>query len=150
MLRSRSPQGGTPDARLRTHELEPRRYAYVLVRGFVLRNDVRGNTAALIDFVSALLGPLPDLGTALATRTSARPAAPSRSVRFARMLQIVGKLFTELASVAGTQVDLIRGTIESKRDGLGSLATVEIVDEKHLHLLCHGISPSDGATYFGC
>jgi hypothetical protein len=66
------------------------------------------------------------------------------------VLHIVGKLFTELACVACTQIDLIRGTIESKRDGLGSLATVEIVDEKHLHLLCHGISPSDGATYFGC
>jgi hypothetical protein len=57
------------------------------------------------------------------------------------MLQIVGKLFTELARVAGTQVDLIRGAIESKRDGLGSLATVEIVDEKHLYLLCHGKQP---------
>jgi hypothetical protein len=66
------------------------------------------------------------------------------------MLHIVGKLFTELACVAGTQIDLIRGTIESKRDGLGSFATVEIVNEKHLHLLCHGNSPSDGATYFRC
>jgi hypothetical protein len=62
------------------------------------------------------------------------------------VLHIVGKLFTKLACVAGTEIDLIRGTIESKRDGLSSLATVEIVNEKHLHLLCHGISPSDGAT----
>jgi hypothetical protein len=62
----------------------------------------------------------------------------------------VGKLFTELACVAGTQVDLIRGAIESKRNGLGGLAPIEIVDEKHLHLLCHGNSPSDGATYFRC
>jgi DNA-binding XRE family transcriptional regulator len=25
---------------------------------------------------------------------------------------------------------------------------VEIIDEEHLHLLCHGNSPSGGATYF--
>src|SRR5260370_4001056 len=109
-----------------------------LVRGLVLRNDVRRNTPALIDLVSALLRPLPDLGAALAAGTSSRPAAPSRGARFARVLHIVGKLFTELARVRRTQIDLIRGTIESKRDGLGSLATVEIVDAKHLHLLCHG------------
>jgi hypothetical protein len=65
------------------------------------------------------------------------------------VLHIVGQLFTELARVAGTQIDLIRGAIETKRYGLGGLAPVEIIDEEHLHLLCHGNSPSDGATYFG-
>jgi hypothetical protein len=66
------------------------------------------------------------------------------------VLNIVGELFTKLAGVASTQIDLIRGAIESKRYGLGGLASIEIVDEKHLHLLCHRIGPSDGATYFGC
>src|SRR6516225_2853933 len=114
------------------------RRALGLVRRLVLRDDVGGNTPALIDLVTALLRPCPDLGTALAARTGTRPAAPGRSARFARVLHIVGKLFTELARVAGTQIDLIRGAIESKRDSLGSLAPIEIVDEKHLHLLCHG------------
>jgi hypothetical protein len=66
------------------------------------------------------------------------------------VLHIVGELFTELAGVAGTQIDLIRGAVESKHHGLCRLAAIEIVDEKHLHLLCHRFSPSDGATYFGC
>jgi hypothetical protein len=66
------------------------------------------------------------------------------------MLDIAGQLFAELAGVACTEIDLIRGAIETKRDGLGSLAPVEIIDEEHLHLLCHGNSPSDGATYFAC
>src|SRR5690242_9110057 len=108
-----------------------------LVRGFVLRDDVGGNTTALIDLVSALLRPCPDLGTALAARTTARPAAPSWGARFARVLDIAGQLFAKLARVAGTQIDLIRSAIETKRDGLGSLAPVEIIDEEHLHLLCH-------------
>src|SRR6516162_4195580 len=54
----------------------------VLVRGFVLRHDVGGNAPALIDLVTALLGPRPDLGTALAAGTGAGPAAPSRSACF--------------------------------------------------------------------
>jgi hypothetical protein len=62
----------------------------VLVRRLVLRDDVRRNAPALIDLVSALLRPLPDLSTALAAGASARPAAPSRSARFARVLHIVG------------------------------------------------------------
>src|SRR5580692_10430133 len=62
----------------------------VLVRRLVLRNDVRRNAPALIDLVSALLRPLPDLSTALAAGASARPAAPGRSARFARVLHIVG------------------------------------------------------------
>jgi len=66
------------------------------------------------------------------------------------VLHIVGELFTKLACVAGTEIDLIRGAIESKRYGLCSLAPIEIIDEKHLYLLCHRIGPSDGATYFGC
>jgi hypothetical protein len=90
------------------------------------------------------------LGTALAARTSARPAAPCWGARFPRVLDIAGQLFAELARVACTQIDLIRGAIETKRYGLGSLAPVEIINEEHLHLLCHGNSPSDGATYFAC
>src|SRR5262244_1924170 len=113
------------------------RRALGLVRGLVLRDDVGGNTPALIDLVTALLGPCPDLGTALAARASTRPAAPGLRARFARVLHIVRQLFTELARVAGTQIDLIRGTIEPKRYGLGGLAPVEIIDEEHLHLLCH-------------
>src|SRR5580692_12319261 len=64
--------------------------ACVLVRGFVLRDDVRRNATALIDLVSALLRPRADLRTALAAGTSARPAAPGRSTCFARVLHIVG------------------------------------------------------------
>src|SRR5580658_7013005 len=124
--------------------------ARVLVRGFVLRDDVRGNAPALIDLVSALLRPLPDLSAALTAGPSTRPAAAGRRACFACVLHIVGKVFTELARVAGTQIDLIRGSVESKRYGLCRLAPIEIVDEKHLYLLCHGFSPSDGATYFGC
>src|SRR5690348_14161707 len=48
--------------------------ALALVRGFVLRHDVGGNAPALIDLVTALLGPCPDLGAALAARTSTCPA----------------------------------------------------------------------------
>ena len=97
---------------------------YVLVRGFVLRDDVGRNAAALIDLVSALLRPGPDLRAALAPGASARPAAPSRRTCFARVLHIAGQLFTELAGVAGTQVDLLQGAIESKRHGLCRLAPI--------------------------
>jgi len=122
--------------------------ACVLVRGFVLRDDVRRNAPALIDLVSALLRPRADLRTALAARAGAGPAAPGRRTCFARVLHIVGELFTKLACVAGTEIDLIRGAIKPKRYGLCSLAPIEIIDEKHLYLLCHRIGPSDGATYF--
>jgi hypothetical protein len=108
-----------------------------LVRGFVLRDDVRRNAPALIDLVSALLRPLPDLSAALTAGAGARPAPPCRRACFARVLDIVGKFFTKLARVARTQIDLIRGAVESKRHGLCSLASIEIVDEKHLYLLCH-------------
>jgi hypothetical protein len=77
---------GAPAVR-RTREL---RCAGVLVCRLVLRDDVRRNAPALIDLVSALLRPLPDLSTALAAGASARPAAPGRSARFARVLHIVG------------------------------------------------------------
>src|SRR5260370_764193 len=107
-------------------------------------------TKTLPDPASALPRPRADLRTALTAGTSALPAAPSRSTCFARVLHIVSELFTKLACVAGTEIDLIRGAIESKRHGLCRLAPIEIVDEKHLHLLCHRIGPSDGATYFGC
>src|SRR5580658_4216223 len=40
----------------------------VLVRGLVLRDDVRRNAPALIDLVTALLRPRPDLSTALTAR----------------------------------------------------------------------------------
>jgi hypothetical protein len=57
------------------------------------------------------------------------------------MLHVVGELFTKLAGVAGTEVDLIRGAIETKRHGLCRLAPIEIVDEKYLYLLCHRNRP---------
>jgi hypothetical protein len=60
----------------------------------------------------------------------------------------VGERFTKLAGVAGTKIDLIRGTIESKRHGLVGLAPIEIIDEKYLHLLRHRIGPSDKSNLF--
>src|SRR5579864_8032092 len=63
--------------------------ACVLVRGFVLRDDVRGNAPALIDLVSALLRPLPDLSAALTAGASTRPAATGRRACFACVLHIV-------------------------------------------------------------
>ena len=117
---------------------------YALVGGFELGDDVGGNAAALADLVAAGLCPLADLGAALAIRasTSAAAALLLAADGFAGMLNILRELFTELGGVARTEIDLIGSAIETKRDGLSGLAPIEIVDEKHLYLLCHGISPS--------
>src|SRR3954453_2633731 len=125
----------------------------LLMNGFVLGDDVRGNAATLIDLVAVGLRPLADSRTLLAAGASARPTAAARGVSgtdFARVFHIVGKLIAKLSGVPRTQVDLIGDAVETKRHGLGRLAAVEIVDEKHLHLLGHGESSLLRSNLFGC
>src|SRR5882724_9473535 len=125
----------------------------LLMNGVVLGDDVRGNAATLIDLVAVGLRPLADSRTLLAARTSARPATAPLCVSgtdFARVFHIVGKFIAELPGVTRTQVDLIGDTVETKGHGLGRLAPVEIVDEKHLHLLGHGDSSLLRSNLFGC
>src|SRR5450755_3197367 len=120
----------------------------VLVRGFVLGNDRSGNTPALVYVVTALLRPVPDFCAALTARAGTRTAAPSGRAHFASVVDVEGQLFPDLVCVSRTQVDLIRAAIKTKRYGLGRLAAVKIIDEKHLNLLCHGTSPSVDHIYF--
>ena len=62
----------------------------------------------------------------------------------------VDRKSTLAANHAGTQVDLVGDTVQSKGHRLSRLAPIEIVDEKHLHLLCHGFSPSAEQLFSGC
>jgi hypothetical protein len=49
----------------------------------------------------------------------------------------LGDRVAQLDRVVLGEVDLILASVEAEVDGLGCLATVEIVDESGLHLLCH-------------
>src|ERR1700722_4523238 len=101
-----------------------------LMRGFVLGDDVRRDAAALIYLVAMGPCPLADSRTLLAPGTVALAATANLSpARFASVFHILGKLTAQPARVAGTQIDLIGDTVETKVHGLGCLATVDVVDQ---------------------
>src|SRR5258707_7262366 len=117
------------------------RYPGWLLRGLVLRDDRSRNPTPLASLVPALPSPRSDLGAPLAPRTCPGARAPTAAAALARVIDVLGKIFAELACVVATQVDLVSGAVEAERHRLGRLAPIEIVDEQHLNLLRHGSQP---------
>src|SRR5579871_2655011 len=100
------------------------------MRGFVLGDDVRRDAAALIYLVAMGPCPLADSSALLASGTVALAATANLSATgFARVFHILGKLITKPARVAGTQIDLIGDTVETKAHGLSRLTTVDVIDQ---------------------
>lgn len=114
------------------------RRVVALVRGFVLGEDIGGNTSPLADLLTVLLRPLTDCRALLTSRATAGTSPTGRARRcFTRVFHILSKLIPKLPGVAGTQVDLIGDAIQTKGQGLICRTAVEIIDEKYLYLLCH-------------
>src|SRR5699024_9898676 len=90
-----------------------------------------------------------NLGAALTT--GCIPAAPPATCRLRRSL--TGRLneraksITKLGGIIRAEVDFVHRTIDSERDRLLGIATVDVVDQVNLDLLCHGIKPFRRAVY---
>src|SRR5215471_4912583 len=124
----------------------------VSVRGLILRDDRRGDAAALADLVAALLGPGPDFRTALtAGPAPGAAAAATGGVGTACVLCVLSELLAQFLGVCRAHVDLIGGSVKGERNRLRSLdLTVmwKVTHDRHHCLLCHGASPSAGASIY--
>src|SRR5258708_35739521 len=114
-----------------------------LMRGLVLCDDLSGNATPLAYLVTPLPRPRPDLSAPFAPGTGPGATAPTATATatLARVIDVLGEIFAELACVVGTQVDLVGGAVETERHCLGRLPPIEIVYEQHLNLLRHGSQP---------
>jgi len=106
-----------------------------------LRDQVLGDTAALRDFVSLLLGPATNLRGVGAggscCRTPATSTGPADALGLASRLDVLREAGPQLLCVLAVQVDHILRTIQAKRDCLVSLAAIEIIDKLDFYLLGH-------------
>src|SRR6478672_12943251 len=103
--------------------------------------DLGGDPAAVADLVAVVASPRADgaevglAAGALGCRAAGRPAT-------AGALGVTdpdGEVVTQLRGVVRGQVDLVADAVERERNGLvGRGALVDVVDEEHLDLLCHG------------
>src|SRR5215470_9833266 len=125
-----------------------------LVRGLVLHDDRRGDTAALADLVPVLLGPGPDVRTALTARPAARAtAAATGCARPASVLCVLPELLAQFLGVPRAHIDLIGGPVKGERNRLRPLDLAvmwKVTHDRHHCLLSHGPALPLGHLFIGC
>src|SRR5207247_888898 len=124
----------------------------VSVRGLILRDDRRGDAAALADLVAALLGPGPDFRTALtAGPAPGAAAAATGGAGTARVLCVLSERLAQFLGVCRAHVDLIGGPVKGERNRLRPLDLAvmrKVTHDPHHCLLSHGSQPFRWSIYF--
>src|SRR5690606_10802199 len=136
------PRGGTGPrgggSRPQRRGAKPVRGRGSALGGVVLVHDRLRDAAPLVDLLARGPGPGADLGAALATGRAALLTARGPLGRgLAGGLDEGFERGAELGRVVAAEVDLVGGAVDPEGDRLVGLTPVEVVDEKHLHLLCH-------------